>query len=495
MQVTKLENNKEDVHMRVAAYCRVSTDKDAQAESLENQMEAFRYRLALHKNWDLVKIYADEGLSGTSVKNRARFQEMLDDCRAGRVDYIITKSISRFARNTLDCIRYVRKLQAMGVQLYFEKEGIDTGDASSEMLMTVMASFAQEESRSISENTKWGIRKRFEAGHEVKVRLYGFRHDEKEAYQIVPEEAEIVREVFRRYVHGESRADILKDLIRRGVKPPAGDCWKPLQLDRMLQNEKYVGDSVLQKTYTESHLTHRQIRNHGQVPMYRVVGAHAAIVDRHIFEQAQKISDMKKICSGNSTYPYGDMLICPLCGKPLTHGSLSNFSYMGRRIQNGGWGCYGDGGCRKYLLIQNFLDAAVISSYNEKFDEEAEQVDFYWLDDSVEGIRLGEDKVTICWKAGGRNRVKLRVSDERFLPSAFADYYNGFLGRIIRGEQKNNCKGLMGLKGANVNDISQKRMRDKHEDNKSPGAKRGQEGADCGVLPGQHQTGGTGRQS
>lgn len=140
--ITKIEKKKTTARKRVAAYCRVSTDSDPQLESLDNQMEAFRYQLMLHRDWDLVSIYADEGLSGTSVKGRVKFREMIEDCEAGKIDYIITKSISRFARNTLDCIGYVRKLQGYGVQLYFEKEGIDTGDAASEMLLTIMASFA-----------------------------------------------------------------------------------------------------------------------------------------------------------------------------------------------------------------------------------------------------------------------------------------------------------------------------------------------------------------
>ena len=442
--VTKIEQKKPEGKKRVAAYCRVSTDRDAQLESLENQMEAFRYRLAFHPDWELVSIYADEQ-SGTSVKGRTKFQEMIEDCEAGKIDYILTKSISRFARNTLDCISYVRKLQGYGVQLYFEKEGIDTGDAASEMLLTIMASFAQEESRSISENVKWGIRKRFEEGREVKVPLYGFYHTEIELFQVVPEEAEIVREIFERYVHGELPLSIMNDMIARGVKPPAGDSWKRLQIDRMLKNEKYVGDVILQKTYIESHLTHKQIRNKGELPKFRVTDAHPAIVDRHVFEQAQKITAMRRVKNGNSTYPYGDMLRCPHCGKPLVHGSLNNFYYNGGHIQNGGWGCYGEGGCGKYLLIQNILDAAVIGAYAEKFGEVKENVDFYWLDDSIEGIELGEDKVTIHWRDGETSIAGMEFSEARYKPTSYTDFYNDFLERVRRGEKKIKYKFLMGL--------------------------------------------------
>ena len=155
--VTRIEQPKAAYRKRVAAYCRVSTDHEAQLDSLENQMETFRFRAAQRGDWDLVNIYADEGLSGTSLKGRVQFQQMIEDCKAGKIDYIITKSISRFARNTVDTLQTVRELQGYGVQVYFEKEGIDTADSLSEMVLTIMASFAQEESRSISENVKWGI--------------------------------------------------------------------------------------------------------------------------------------------------------------------------------------------------------------------------------------------------------------------------------------------------------------------------------------------------
>jgi len=446
--VTKIELPKEASRKRVAAYCRVSTDKDAQLESLENQMEAFRYRAAQRGDWDLVNVYADEGLSGTSMKGRVKFLEMIDDCEAGKIDYIITKSISRFARNTVDTLTMVRKLQGWGVQVLFEKEGIDTADSLSEMVLTIMASFAQEESRSISENVKWGIRKRFEAGDEVKVPLYGFYHSDDQLFLVQPEEAEVVREVFERYVHGEAPQSILNDMIARGVKPPAGDCWKRLQLDRMIKNEKYAGDVVLQKTYIENHLTHRQIRNHGDLPRFRVENAHAAIVDRHIFDQAQKVTAMRKVKDGNSTYPYGEMLRCPHCGKVLTHGSLNNFYYDGIKIQNGGWGCYGEGGCGSYLLIQNNLDAALIEAYAEKFGERKERVDFYWVDDTVESIKLGEDIVTIRWRDGEISVVEMEFVGAEFRPSNYSDFYNDFLDRIRSGEKKNKYKNLMGLREA-----------------------------------------------
>ena len=448
--VTRIEQPKAAYRKRVAAYCRVSTDHEAQLDSLENQMETFRFRAAQRGDWDLVNIYADEGLSGTSLKGRVQFQQMIEDCKAGKIDYIITKSISRFARNTVDTLQTVRELQGYGVQVYFEKEGIDTADSLSEMVLTIMASFAQEESRSISENVKWGIRKRFEAGHEVKVPLYGFYHTDDELFLIQEDEAAIVREVFERFVHGEAPAVIMDDMIARGVKPPAGKCWKRLQIDRMIKNEKYAGDVVLQKTYIENHLTHKQIRNHGDLPKFRVENAHEAIVDRHIFEQAQKIMAMRNVAVGNSTYPYGEMLRCPHCGKPLVHGSLNNFYYDGEKIQNGGWGCYSEGGCGDYLIIQNVLDEAMIKAYEEKYGRKKETVEFYWLDDTVEEIQLSEDRVTIKWRDGETSVVEMDFSEKRYSPSRYSVFYNDYLDRIRCGEKKNKYKFLMGLTPAAV---------------------------------------------
>ena len=444
--VTRIEAVREVTRKRVAAYCRVSTDKDAQLYSLENQMKAFQAKIILHPEMELVGIYADEDKSGTSMKGRVEFQRMLDDCKAGKVDYILTKSVSRFARNTVDTLTTVRDLAELGIPVYFEKERIDTANSLSEVVLAIMACFAQEESRSISENVKWGIRKRFEAGHEVKVPLYGFYHTKDELFLIKEDEAAIVREVFERYVHGEAPMDIMNDMIRRGVKPPAGECWKRLQIDRMLKNEKYVGDSILQKTYIKDHLTHRQIRNRdSKLPKFHVEDAHDAIVERHLFEQAQRITEMRRVQFGNSSYPYGKMLRCPHCGKVLTHGSLNNFFYRGVKIQGGGWGCYGEAGCGNYLVIQTILDEAVIEAYEDKYGERKKTVEFYWLDDTVESIEPGEDKVTIRWRDGETSVVEMNVSEERYNPTRYSDFYNDFLDRIRRGEKRNKYKHLMGL--------------------------------------------------
>lgn len=254
-----------------------------------------------------------------------------------------------------------------------------------------------------------------------------------------------MREVFERYVHGELPMSIMNDMIVRDIKPPAGDSWKRLQIDRMLKNEKYIGDVVLQKTYIENHLSHKQIRNKGELPKFHITDAHPAIVDRHIFEQAQRIAAMRRVKNGNSTYPYGNMLRCPHCGKLLVHGSLNNFYFGGSRIRNGGWGCYGEDGCGEYLLIQNILDEAVIGAYAGKYGEEKEKVDFYWLDDSAESIELSDDSVIIHWRDGETSKKEMEISSERYRPADYAGFYNDFLERVRKGEKKVKYKFLMGL--------------------------------------------------
>lgn len=198
--------------VRVAVYARVSTDQEIQLHSLEEQMKAFRAKIAQHPGWMLVDVYADEGISGTSVKKRKEFLRMMEDCEAGKVDYIMAKSISRFARNTVECLSYVRHLQSIGVQLYFEKEGLDTATSVSELILTVMAAFAQEESRSISENLKWGIRKRFESGESRWTKTYGYRKTKDGEIVIEPDEAAIVRMIFKMYQYGIPMTDILDEL-------------------------------------------------------------------------------------------------------------------------------------------------------------------------------------------------------------------------------------------------------------------------------------------
>lgn len=255
----------------MAAYCRVSTDQDEQLSSYENQVNYYRDFISKHEDYELVDIYADEGISATNTKKRDAFNRLIQDCRDGKVDRILVKSISRFARNTLDCIKYVRELKELGVGVTFEKENIDSLDSKGEVLLTILSSLAQDESRSISENATWGIRKKFERG-EVRVnttKFMGYDKDENGKLVINPEQAEVVRHIYGQFLKGYSPESIAKELNVKDIKGWSGKAnWYPSAILKMLQNEKYKGDALLQKTYTVDFLTKKRTENDGQVNQY-----------------------------------------------------------------------------------------------------------------------------------------------------------------------------------------------------------------------------------
>ena len=243
---------------RVAAYCRVSTDTDEQATSYEAQVEHYTEYIRKNPSWECAGIYADDGISGTSTKKREEFNRLIDDCMNGRVDMVITKSISRFARNTLDCLNYIRKLKDMNIAVYFEKEGINTLDAKGEVMLTIMASLAQQESESLSQNVRLGLQYRYQQG-KVQVnhnRFLGYDKDEDGNLIINKEEAEVVKRIFREYLEGQSFYGIGKGLEADGIKTAAGsERWLNSSIKLILTNEKYMGDALLQKTVTTDFLS------------------------------------------------------------------------------------------------------------------------------------------------------------------------------------------------------------------------------------------------
>ena len=274
----------------MAAYCRVSTDQDEQLSSYENQVRYYKEFIRQNPLYELVDIYADEGISGTNTKKRTEFNRLIADCRKGKVDRIIVKSISRFSRNTLDCLKYVRELKELGIGVIFEKENIDSLDAKGEVLLTILSSLAQDESRSISENATWGIRKKFERG-EIRVnttKFVGYDKGENGNLVINEEQAKIVRRIFRDFLQGETPESIARSLKEEGVPGWNGKAnWYPTTVQRMLQNEKYMGDALLQKTYTVDFLTKKRSENQGQVNQYYIEGNHEAIIDKEEWELVQ----------------------------------------------------------------------------------------------------------------------------------------------------------------------------------------------------------------
>nr|WP_113803086.1 recombinase family protein [Garciella nitratireducens] len=312
--------------LRVAAYCRVSTDSDEQASSYEVQIEHYTEFIKKNSEWEFAGIFADDGISGTNTKNRDEFNRMIAECMDGNIDMVITKSISRFARNTLDCLQYIRQLKDKNISVYFEKENINTMDAKGEVLLTIMASLAQQESQSLSQNVKLGLQYRYQQG-KVQVnhkRFMGYSKDEDGNLIIVPEEAEIIKRIYREYLEGQSLVGIGQGLEKDGILTAAGKPrWRPESVKKILQNEKYIGDALLQKTVTVDFLTKKRVKNEGHVPQYYVENSHEAIIPKDLFLQVQEeIHRRRNIYTGadknkriySSKYALSAITFCGDCG-------------------------------------------------------------------------------------------------------------------------------------------------------------------------------------
>lgn len=305
--------------LRVAAYCRVSTDSDDQANSFESQQRYFRAYIAQQPHWELAGIFADEGLSGTSTKKRLAFQRMIACARAGTLDLIVTKEISRFARNTLDSIYYTRELKRLGVGVLFLSDNLCTLDGDAELRLAILSSIAQEESRRTSERVKWGQKRRMEQGVVFGRDLLGY--DVRGGMLYVNEAgAQTVREIFRKCVdEGKGAHTIARELNEAGIPAARGGAWRSSVILRILRNEKYCGDLVQKKTYTPDYLTHEKKYNHGQEDYIIVREHHAPIIPRATFETAGRILDQRaaaptgqRKCSRR--YPLSGKLRCGICG-------------------------------------------------------------------------------------------------------------------------------------------------------------------------------------
>ena len=273
----------EQRQLRVAAYCRVSTKEEDQLNSYEAQKNYYTDKIMENKSWTRADIFADEGITGTSAKKRADFMRMMKWCKQGKIDLILTKSVSRFARNTVDCLNYIRMLKAQGIAVYFEKENINSMDESTELMLTMMGAFAQAESESISGNIQAGKRYAMQRG-EATIHyhnLYAYEKGPDGNPRIIPEQAEIVRDIYQKYLHGDSLNMIRKDLEERHIPNARGGAtWTHSAVRGILSNEKYTGDVLMQKTFRQDCISRKTIRNTGQRAMYLVQNNHEAIIDR-----------------------------------------------------------------------------------------------------------------------------------------------------------------------------------------------------------------------
>ena len=307
------------VKRKVAGYARVSIDFEEQLTSYAAQVDYYTKYIQKREDWEFVKVYTDEGISATSMAHRDGFNQMIADALDGKIDLIITKSVSRFARNTVDSLTTVRKLKEKNVEVYFEKENIYTLDSKGELLITIMSSLAQEESRSISENVTWGHRKRFADG-KVSLpykRFLGYRKGADGLPEIVPEEAEIVQQIYKQFLEGKSYYAIAKNLTDRGIPTPAGkEQWHIRTIGSILTNEKYKGSALLQKKFTVDFLTKKTKVNEGEVPQYYIEESHPAIISPEEFELVQaemaKRKQLGRKFSGNDIF--SAKIICGDCG-------------------------------------------------------------------------------------------------------------------------------------------------------------------------------------
>ena len=306
------------VKRKVAGYARVSTDHDEQLTSYEAQLDYYTTLIKGHDDWEFAGMYSDEGVTGTSVKKREGFQTMVADALAGKIDLIITKSVSRFARNTVDSLSTIRELKERGTEVYFEKENIWTFDSKGELLITIMSSLAQEESRSISENVIWGHRKRMADGKVAVAysRFLGYDKGEDGNLVVNTEEAKTIKLIYGEFLAGLSYRAIAEKLTALGIKTPGGkEKWCQGTVKSILKNEKYKGDALLQKFYTADFLTKKQVTNHGEIPQYYVEDNHEAIIEPAIFDRVQ---DMIKERTGRKGYSgvtiFSSKIRCGCCG-------------------------------------------------------------------------------------------------------------------------------------------------------------------------------------
>ena len=317
---------------RVAAYCRVSTDREEQEHSFETQKAMYTEMIMMKPTWQMAGIYADEGITGIVAKKRPGFMKMIEDCRKGKIDMIVTKSVSRFSRNNLDCLMYVRELKQLGIPIIFEKEGINTIQVSSELLLTLFGALSQAESESISMNVKLGIRQSLKNGNvrfSYKTFL-GYRKGADGQPEIVPEQADIVRRIYNDFLAGATYLEIAKRLTEENVPTMGGGSrWFSERIKSILKNEKYKGDALLQKTYITDPISKRVKKNNGELPMYYVENSHPAIIERRVFDKVQeeiaRRAGKKKVKqTGTKTelgrysgkYALTELLYCGECGTP-----------------------------------------------------------------------------------------------------------------------------------------------------------------------------------
>lgn len=376
------ENKQAAKCLRVAAYCRVSTDDEEQKTSYEAQIGYYTEKINSNPEWQIAGIFADEGISGTQAQKRPKFLKMIRLCRQRKIDIILTKSLSRFARSTVDSLGYIRELRALGIAVISEKENINTLTAESEMLITIMSCFAQAESESISKNVSWGVRQSFKNGNVPMqyARLLGYRKGHDGNAEIIPEEAEVVKEIYRCYLDGMSMNLIADRLNEKGLTTKGGSSpYRKMVVQWILTNEKYTGDALLQKTYVTDCITKKMRKNNGELPMYLVKNHHEPIISRSDFNRVQEemarrsakraIADkLTKTGQGkySAKYALSELLICGECGE-----HYRRVTWTAKGFKEIKWRCvsriqYGKKKCHSSPTVdEQALHRAIVSAIND----------------------------------------------------------------------------------------------------------------------------------
>ena len=442
------EHQSQHHQIRVAAYCRVSTEMEEQQNSYQVQIDYYTDLINKKKEWTLAGIFADEGISGTQTKKRTEFNRMIRMCKRKKIDLVITKSISRFARNTVDCLEYVRQLKDLGIGVIFEKENINTLTMTSEFMIALYGSFAQAESESISKNVSLGVQMAFREGKaRIQYRnLLGYRKGADDKPEIVPDEAETVKLIFKLFLDGLSTQKIADALITKERPNASGDlAWSSGMVRKILHNEKYVGDVLLQKTYTVDCITHKKAVNHGERTMYLVSDHHEPIIDRITYnlvqqELARRKSKRKATSKGiteqgkySSKYALTELLICGECGTPYRR---AVWTQTGEKRPV--WRCvsrleHGSKYCKSSPTIhEEPLHKAIVKAINEYYDcrEDVARI----LKNNVESVLsgLGQSEIQAIEKrlkeidAARSDLISLITSgacEEDKLDSEFAKLY------------------------------------------------------------------------
>lgn len=388
---------------RVAAYARVSSGKDAMLHSLSAQVSYYSNLIQNHPGWLYCGVYADEALTGTK-ENRENFQRLLAECRAGNIDLIITKSISRFARNTGVLLQTVRELKLLGVDVYFEEQNIHSMSADGELMLTILASYAQEESLSASENQKWRIKKNFEDGKPWSGVVLGYKYVDG-VYVVKPEEAELVRRIFADYLSGKGIEAIMKELNAEGKTSRNGHPWCRSSVRKVLGNYSYTGNLLLQTTFWENHITKKTLPNRVELPMYHAEHTHEAIVSMEDYqavqaEIARRAKKHNKTAHGPTKYPFTSLIVCCICGK----------SYRRKVTRTGPvWICstfnvHGKAACPSKQIPEGTLEKAAAEALGlDAFDEKP-------LHDKITAIRAEGNNTLVFLFKDGTQTVK-RWSD------------------------------------------------------------------------------------